>query len=153
MNLISIYIYLFADSSTIFRSMSADKNRKNSSVVHYLYGGPTESIETCVLMNLLQQILDQDAFHHLRTEQKLGYVVLGQYIVYNGHCGVAVLIQGEKSAAYLDDRITEYFRGLENTLREMKDEKFDEYKHAIIKGFSRKFESMSDEYVEICHGS
>lgn len=129
--------------------MSFDVERKSSCVSHYLYVGEHELMHVAAPLILLCQILNQDSFTALRTEQKLGYLVDAGFFSYNGRCGVAINLVGEKSAGYLDKCITEYLRGFGNILHEMKEEKLDEYKDALVAGFSENFETMDEEYVDM----
>ncbi len=94
---------------------------------------------------LFAQITDEPAFDQLRTKEQLGYVVFSGMRTTATLIGYRVLIQSEKPAAYLEERIDAFLRQFPASLEEMSDETFEGHKRSLIKTRTEKPKNLGQE--------
>ncbi|CAD6898866.1 unnamed protein product [Tilletia controversa] len=106
---------------------------------------PTD-VKTRSTLALLQQIAQEPCFDTLRTKEQLGYIVFSSATRTSGSMGFHVLVQSERAASHLEERI-EAFLGttLRDILEKMSAEEFAKHKASLIQEKREKPKSMWQE--------
>ncbi|KAF2091088.1 a-pheromone processing metallopeptidase Ste23 [Saccharata proteae CBS 121410] len=94
---------------------------------------------------LFAQMTDEPAFDQLRTKEQLGYVVFSGPTSNNTWMGYRILIQSEKSPAYLEKRIDSFLTDFGRILAEMSEEEFESHKTSVINRRLEKLKNLSQE--------
>ncbi|KRY77608.1 Insulin-degrading enzyme [Trichinella pseudospiralis] len=102
----------------------------NSAIEMILQVGLQES-RLNMLLELLVQILNEPCFHQLRTVEQLGYIVFGGLRRANDTQALHIIVQSEKSPAYLDERIEAFLSQLLEDIKNMPSEEFEEHRAAL----------------------
>ncbi|KRY88368.1 Insulin-degrading enzyme [Trichinella pseudospiralis] len=104
----------------------------NSAIEMILQVGLQES-RLNMLLELLVQILNEPCFHQLRTVEQLGYIVFGGLRRANDTQALHIIVQSEKSPAYLDERIEAFLSQLlvSEDIKNMPSEEFEEHRAAL----------------------
>lgn len=82
---------------------------KTNAIEVYYQCGARSSRENA-MVELFCQVIGEASFNVLRTQEQLGYIVASGVRGYGGVCGVRVIVQSDKSPAYLDDRIENFIK-------------------------------------------
>ena len=61
-------------------------------------------------LELFCQVITESCFNILRTQEQLGYIVFSGVRLNNGAQGVRLIIQSDRSPAYLDERIENFIQ-------------------------------------------
>jgi len=77
-------------------------------------------------------VIGEASFNVLRTQEQLGYIVASGVRGYGGVCGVRVIVQSDKSPAYLDERIENFIKITKETIGKMSDEEFKTHVDALV---------------------
>lgn len=110
----------------------ANPENVNSSIeVYCQVGDPSDERQRAVL-GLLSQIASEPAFDQLRTKEQLGYLVFSSARKAVGSMGFRIIIQSERSAAYLESRIEAFFEQFEGILDHMSGAEFERHKASLI---------------------
>ena len=62
------------------------------------------------LVELFCQVISESSFNVLRTQEQLGYIVASGVRNFGGVQGVRIIVQSDKSPAYLDERIENFIQ-------------------------------------------
>lgn len=62
------------------------------------------------LVELFCQVINESSFNVLRTQEQLGYIVASGVRNFGGVNGVRLIIQSDRSPAYLDERIENFIK-------------------------------------------
>lgn len=100
----------------------------NSCVVYWVYACDKTDPVSRMKVSLFSQIASEPAFNVLRTKEQLGYIVS----LASTPLGVRVLVQSEKTPAYVEGRIEAFLTSLRDTLEALSDEEFDRHRQALI---------------------
>ncbi|KAH7923541.1 hypothetical protein BV22DRAFT_1015236 [Leucogyrophana mollusca] len=122
-------------------------NEPNSSLTYYLHLGELTCPKTRVAGSLLAQIMSEPAFNVLRTKEQLGYIVFcsSWHLAGSGHFGVRIVVQSERTAAYLEHRVEAFLEGMKATLEDMEPEVFDEHKTGLESKWKEALKNLSEE--------
>lgn len=82
---------------------------KTNAIEVYYQCGARSSRENA-MVELFCQVIGEASFNVLRTQEQLGYIVASGVRGYGGVCGVRVIVQSDKSPAYLDERIENFIK-------------------------------------------
>lgn len=85
------------------------------------------------------------AFNRLRTKEQLGYVVFSGEYLSATTMTYRILIQSERSAAYLESRIEKFLDDYSTILREMSEEAFTKHVTSQINKKLEKLKNLNQE--------
>lgn len=94
---------------------------------------------------LFCQIAEESCFYTLRTKEQLGYIVNSAAGVYVTTGTWRILLQSERDCKYLEERCDAFLVKLEQDLREMTDETFEEHKIGLINKRLEKLKNLGQE--------
>ena len=83
----------------------------------------------------------------LRTKEQLGYIVHSALWELNALAGLRIIVQSERTAEYLEERIEALWSSFRSTLLEMDDSDFDKEKESLASKLEEKPKSLAGEYV------
>jgi len=122
-------------------------DEKNSAVENYYMVGP-ETLETRVLVDLIDQMTIEPAYNQLRTLEQLGYTVGSGTRVTHGVLGFVVFVQSyQYHPQHLDERIEAFLAQFDSTLETMDQEEFQRHVEALISLKSQKDKCLYDEAI------
>jgi len=84
-------------------------------------------------------------FFQLRTKEQLGYIVQSSIWSPNALSGFRVILQSERTAEYLEDRIEALWESFSSTLAEMNEEDFEKEKESLASKLEEKPKSLTGE--------
>jgi insulysin len=115
--------YVFLKNNTVHKTTSIE--------VYYQCG--VQSNRNNALVQLFCQVINESGFNILRTKEQLGYIVASGVRNFGGAQGCKVIIQSDRSPAYLDERI-ENFISLtrESVAASMSDDEFKQHVDALV---------------------
>ncbi|PQE23415.1 a-pheromone processing metallopeptidase ste23 protein [Rutstroemia sp. NJR-2017a BBW] len=94
---------------------------------------------------LFAQIANEPCFNTLRTKEQLGYIVNSEASVYATVGTWCILVQSERNCKYLEERCDAFLVKLEQGLRAMTDETFEEHKIGLINKRLEKLKNLGQE--------
>ncbi|KAF1937421.1 putative metalloprotease [Clathrospora elynae] len=94
---------------------------------------------------LFGQIAKEPCFNTLRTKEQLGYIVNSDASVYVTVGSWRILLQSERDCKYLEERCDVFLVELEQDLRTMTDETFEEHKIGLINKRLEKLKNLGQE--------
>lgn len=100
----------------------------NSCVVYWVYACDKTDPVSRMKVALFSQIASEPAFNVLRTKEQLGYIVS----LAGTPMGIRVLVQSEKTPAYVEGRIEAFLTSFRDTLVNLSDAEFDRHRQALI---------------------
>lgn len=116
-------------SSFIF--MKNNNVHKTTSIEIYYQCG-VQSNRNNALVQLFCQVINESAFNVLRTKEQLGYIVASGVRNFGGAQGCKVIIQSDRTPAYLDERVENFLALTKESLTNMSDEEFKQHVDALI---------------------
>ncbi|KAI0672916.1 insulin-degrading enzyme [Trametes maxima] len=134
-------------SNYIWNTPVPNKNEPNSSLTYYMHVGPSTEPHIRVTNALLAHILSEPAFNVLRTREQLGYIVSASQwnLTGGGQTGIRVVVQSERSPAYLEQRVEAFLREMDEKLQSMPAEEFQENKVALQKRWREAPKNLAEE--------
>uniref|UniRef100_A0AAR5Q891 Insulin-degrading enzyme n=1 Tax=Dendroctonus ponderosae TaxID=77166 RepID=A0AAR5Q891_DENPD len=98
---------------------SYEKENKvhKSSCIEVYYQCGLQSRENNVKLELFCQLIQEPCFNVLRTKEQLGYIVFSGVRKSNGVQGLRIIVQSERHPSYLDGRIEEFLKSMQNYIR------------------------------------
>lgn len=108
-------------------------NESNSVLTYHVHVGSRLDTRLRATGLLLSQLMSEPAFTSLRTKQQLGYIVACGHWGSPGDCefGLRILIQSERSPAYLEERVDAFLDEIQEILEGMSEEVFEEHKKGL----------------------
>ncbi|KAM3142497.1 hypothetical protein pb186bvf_005399 [Paramecium bursaria] len=118
----------------------------NSAIVVY-YQQEVSTIRSQVINDILANMLKSPFFQQLRTKEQLGYAVFSMISDIRGVQGLSFLIQSNsKSPNYVQQRIKLFLHEqMFNTIKELTEEQFQEYKESVRVELIEKDYSLNKE--------
>ncbi|KAJ9114089.1 hypothetical protein QFC22_005909 [Naganishia vaughanmartiniae] len=113
-------------------------NNVNSACEYYCEVGSVEDDTTRSRLAFLADIASEPAFNILRSKEQLGYVIWSGQRSTMSTTGFRILLQSEKSAAFIESRIEGFFDYLRDLLTEMSNDRFE----TIRAGFMSKHSAL-----------
>jgi insulysin len=106
------------------------------------------------LLQLFCQVINESCFNVLRTQEQLGYIVASGVRNFGGAQGCKIIIQSDRTPAYLDERVENFIRLTKENVEKMTQEDFKQHVDALIlnkleepKKMSRQCELYWNEIV------
>ncbi|KAK3939917.1 Metalloenzyme, LuxS/M16 peptidase-like protein [Diplogelasinospora grovesii] len=119
-------------SNYIWKKTLKDPGNVNHCIDYWLYVGDKADRHLRAKTLLLDQIVHEPCFDHLRTKEQLGYIVYSSCRASATTYGFRFIIQSEKTAPYLETRIEAFLVSMATAIREMSDEEFEKHKRSLI---------------------
>ncbi|GAA5882619.1 hypothetical protein JCM16303_002075 [Sporobolomyces ruberrimus] len=132
-------------SNLIYRPEVPSAENVNSAASVYYQVGPTSDHDLMVKLSLFSQIAKVPVFSTLRTKEQLGYIVHSAIWSLNALSGFRIIVQSERPAEYLEERIEALWGTFETTLAEMDDADFEKEKESLASKLEEKPKSLSGE--------
>ena len=116
-------------------------------MTYYVHTGSLLAPRHRVVCAFLAQYLREPAFNILRTKEQLGYVVDLSHWNAPGmsESGLRVIIQSERTPAYLEERVDAFLDEMKTTLTAMSEKEFDEHKHGLEKYWLEDPKNLKEE--------
>ncbi|KAJ9302927.1 hypothetical protein DTO271G3_301 [Paecilomyces variotii] len=132
-------------SNYIYEKTLKDPANVNNCIEYYLFlGSLVDSVLRAKLL-LFAQMTDEPAFDQLRSKEQLGYVVWSGARYSATTLGYRVIIQSERTAAYLESRIDAFLSRFAETLENMTEDEFEGHKRSIINKRLEKLKNLASE--------
>jgi len=126
------HIKLPEKTNHYYTLQSDDKTSDNSAILSYFQIGHLDDKDIC-LLDFLTNILSEDFFDELRTNQQLGYIVSLDTTISKQVTGLTFLVQSsEKSPEYIYKKINEFIFDSVKEIEEMDEETFERYKESVL---------------------
>ena len=134
-------------SDYVYERTLKDPDNVNHCIEYYLsIGDMTDDVLRAKLL-LFAQMTDEPAFDQLRSKEQLGYVVWSGARYAATAIGYRVIIQSERTAAYLESRINSFLSNFGRKLESMSEDEFEGYKRSLINKRLEKLKNLSSETI------
>ena len=146
---LALTFHLYTASNFVWSSAVPNPNQANSALTHYIHFGPIVNQNLRVVSSLLTQIFTEPAFNVLRTQEQLGYIVICSSWLLPGGAdkGLRIVVQGEKTPGYLEERVEAFLDGMKTTIETMNDEVFSEQRSSLEKKWLEADKTLADEHA------
>ncbi|GAA5998202.1 hypothetical protein JCM5350_002919 [Sporobolomyces pararoseus] len=138
-------LLLPSGSNLVHRPHVPSEENVNSAASVYYQVGPTSDHELMAKLSVFSQIAKVPVFSTLRTKEQLGYIVHSAIWELNALAGFRVIVQSERTAEYLEERIEALWQSFGATLSEMDDADFEKEKESLASKLEEKPKSLSGE--------
>ncbi|KAF8460600.1 Metalloenzyme, LuxS/M16 peptidase-like protein [Kalaharituber pfeilii] len=132
-------------SKWFYPRLLKDPQNVNSCIEYHLFVGETVDRKLRACLNLFSQVTDEPAFNRLRTQEQLGYIVWSGPFLSHTTMTYRILIQSERSAAYLESRIEKFLEDFKETLTNMSAEEFKKHVNSLINKRLEKVKNLDQE--------
>ncbi|KAN0077100.1 Metalloenzyme, LuxS/M16 peptidase-like protein [Tylopilus felleus] len=128
-------------------SQVANPNEANEALTYYLHLGQLTDPRQRVVGFLLVEIMSEPAFDALRTKEQLGYVVSCSRwdLPGDSHFGLRIVVQSERSSAYLEGRVEAFLDSMDEKIREMRSGEFQDFKNGLQQSWKEPPEDLAEE--------
>lgn len=140
-----------AGSNFVYKRTLKDPANVNHAIDYALHTGINTDRESRAKLLLFAQMADEPCFDTLRTKEQLGYVVHSSAQMNAMTHNYRVLIQSEKSPEYLEKRIEVFLNKFGETLRNMPEAEFEDYKVSIINKRLERLKNLDQENRRFWH--
>jgi len=103
---------------------------RSSCIENYYQCGMQDTRQN-MLLELFSQIINENCYNQLRTQEQLGYIVFSGVRRSNGAQGLRVIVQSDRHPVYLDQRIESFLDSVNKSLEEMEDDEFKQHVEAL----------------------
>ncbi|KFD65259.1 hypothetical protein M514_00656 [Trichuris suis] len=107
-----------------------NKVHANSAIELLLQVGVEKTREN-MLLELFVQIIQEPCFDQLRTKEQLGYIVFSGMRRAHGTQGLRVIVQSDRSPAYVENRIELFLEQMLAELEKMPIDEFEQHKASL----------------------
>ncbi|CAH2101005.1 unnamed protein product [Euphydryas editha] len=104
------------------RSIANSVHKASCALLYYACG--VQESRANVMLELLAYMFSGSCSHVLRTQEQLGYIVFMKIVRTNGVQGLRIIVQSDRHPEYLEERIENYIKGIEEHLKNMSEEEF-----------------------------
>ncbi|GAA5908366.1 hypothetical protein JCM6882_007915 [Rhodosporidiobolus microsporus] len=118
-------------STTFYRPLVPSPENVNSAANIYYQVGAATDHEALAKLSLFAQIAKVPVFSTLRTVEQLGYIVSSSTWVINAFAGFRVILQSERTAEYLDERVDALWASFGEHLEKMTEEEFNKERESL----------------------
>ena len=132
-------------SDFTYRRTLGDPANVNNCIEYYLYVGNIADHQLRARLLLLGQMTDEPGFDQLRTKEQLGYIVFTGARLATTTMGYRVIIQSERSAEYLEERINAFLASFAKSLEKMPQDEFEGLKKSLINKRLEKIKNLDQE--------
>jgi len=116
------------DPSSLY--ITSNGVHKSSCIENYYQCGLQDTTQN-MLLELFSQIINESCYNQLRTKEQLGYIVFSGVRRSNGAQGLRIIVQSDRHPEYLDSRIENFLKSLEETLTSMEETEFNQHVEAL----------------------
>ncbi|KAK6356726.1 hypothetical protein TWF718_001068 [Orbilia javanica] len=134
-------VLLSPGTELVYERDLRDPNNVNNAVEYMLHLGTIEDRQMKGRLLLWAQMSQERAFDTLRTKEQLGYVVFSGSLMQATTMGYRVLIQSERSCAYLEERIEAFL----NQEWELEEEAFERHKQSVLNRLQESLKNLNQE--------
>ena len=109
------------------------------------FQGENDSIEERAMLQMLAQVVSQEYFNELRTDQQLGYVTIAQYDELFTHPGMVFLVQSPVvDVPHLQTATNQFISVRRLELNAMSETEFDNYKQGLLTSLLEKDKNLQE---------
>ena len=138
-------IALPSGANYLYERVLKDINNVNHCLEYVIsVGSLSDRLQRAKLL-LFGQIAKEPCFDTLRTKEQLGYIVNSDTGVYVTIGTWRILVQSERDCKYIEERCDAFLVKLEQDLRAMTDETFEQHKIGLINKRLEKVKNLSEE--------
>lgn len=122
-------------------------NEINSALTYHIHIGSRLDKRLRTTAQLLSQLMSDPAYNILRTREQLGYITFCGLIVTPGESELVlrILIQSERSPAYLEERTNAFLDEMQGILEEMTEEEFETHKTGLASKWREQPKNLNEE--------
>ncbi|CAL1705686.1 unnamed protein product [Somion occarium] len=134
-------------SNLILSTPASNPNEPNSALTYFIYAGSLLDRRLRVISSLVIQLLTEPAFNILRTREQLGYIVSCSPWTLSGDGvrGIRIVVQSERSPAYLEQRVDAFLDEMKETIEKMPEDEWEAQKEGLKHKWVEKHKNMSEE--------
>ncbi|KAL8957692.1 MAG: hypothetical protein Q9183_005989, partial [Haloplaca sp. 2 TL-2023] len=132
-------------SDFTYRRTLGNAANVNHCIEYYLYVGSLADQVLKAKLLLLGQMTEEIGFDQLRTKEQLGYIVFTGAKFAATTMGYRVIIQSERPAEYLEERINAFLALFSTKLEAMSDSEFESHKKSLINKRLEKVKNLNQE--------
>ncbi|GAA6026785.1 hypothetical protein JCM8097_005860 [Rhodosporidiobolus ruineniae] len=133
-------------STTVYRPTVPSPENVNSAASVYYQVGPSTDHELLATLSLFAQLAKVPVFQTLRTQEQLGYIVSSSSWVINAYAGFRVILQSERPAEYLDERVEALWADkFKEHLSAMSEEDFAKERESLVAKKLEKPKNLGQE--------
>ena len=132
-------------SDYTYQHTLADPANINHCIEYHVYIGDVADRVLRAKLLLLGQMTDEAGFDQLRTKEQLGYIVWTGPRITSTTMAYRVIIQSEKPAEYLEERINAFLVFAFNYISETSEDEFESHKTSLINKRLEKVKNLSQE--------
>jgi insulysin len=133
--------------SFCYRAPVQDPDQLNSAIDSLYYIGDESNPAIRIRASLLAQLAQEPCFDQLRTKEQLGYVVQSGSRNSVRFVGFHIIIQSERDAEYLDDRIEAFLVDFRKLLQDMPQAEYVQQRQSLINRKMEDQKNMGQECV------
>ncbi|KAI9676006.1 MAG: Insulinase (Peptidase M16) [Caeruleum heppii] len=122
-----------------------DPANVNHCLEYVLYVGDSADRSLRAKLQLFAQMTEEPAFDRLRTKEQLGYIVFSGVRVNATTMGYRVIIQSERPAGYLEERVEAFLQTFGTGLEAMTAEAFEGHRWSLINRRLEKLKNLGEE--------
>jgi len=132
-NLMKEEILNIKDQFYQYRDFNENAEDKNNLLMNYYQYGPYE-LNSSILLGLINEKMNNDAFNYLRGELQLGYIVASSKVNMFGINAIRLVVQGlVADPLTMDEKAEEFLHIFSDSMLGMSDEEFDSITTSTIK--------------------
>ncbi|KAL8702430.1 MAG: hypothetical protein Q9201_004405 [Fulgogasparrea decipioides] len=132
-------------SDFTYRRTLGDPANVNQCIEYYLYVGSLADHGLRAKLLLLGQMMEEIGFDQLRTKEQLGYIVFTGAKFSATIMGYRVIIQSERAAEYLEERVNAFLALFATKLGFMGQDEFESHKKSLINKRLEKVKNLDQE--------
>ena len=129
----------------VYHKTTKDPKNINHAIEYLLLIGEKSDRPLRAKVLLLDQMTHEPAFDQLRTKEQLGYIIFSGARTSSNNIGYRFIIQSEKPAEYLEERIDSFLTTYKKTMVEMSDAEFEGHKRSLITKRLEKLKNLDQE--------
>ena len=133
----------------LYERVLRDPDNVNHCLEYIISVGSVSDRSQRAKLLLFAQICKEPCFNTLRTKEQLGYIVDSDACVYVTVGTWRILLQSEKDCKHLEERCDAFLMNLEQDLRMMTDETFEEHKIGLINKRFEKLKNLGQEALRL----
>ena len=134
------------DDNSFYIYQHTSEHHYQSGILQFYQIG-LETPAEIVKVDLLTTLLSEKFYHHMRTEQQLGYSVQMGAGASAGVRGLKFFIQSSYKPQYLDNRIELFIEFAGSYLSDLSEDDFEIYKKSLAVNYSEPFKILYDQSV------
>ncbi|GAA5931722.1 uncharacterized protein JCM15063_001550 [Sporobolomyces koalae] len=132
-------------SNLVYRPQVPSEENVNSAASVYYQVGRTTDHRLMAKLSLFSQIAKVPVFSTLRTQEQLGYIVHSSIWSLNALSGFRVIVQSERTAEYLEERIEALWASFGKTLADLDEADFAKEQESLASKLEEKPKSLGGE--------